>query len=36
MAGSLPDTETRRLQILLEIAQLADFRSGFVHASFRR
>ncbi len=36
MPDSLPDLETRRSQILLEIAQLGDFRRGSVHASFRR
>ncbi len=36
MPDSLPDLEARRSQILLEIAQLGDFRRGSVHASFRR
>ncbi len=36
MPDSLPDVEARRSQLLLEIAQLGDFRRGSVHASFRR
>ena len=36
MPDSLSDLETRRSQILLEIAKLGDFRRGSVHASFRR
>ncbi len=36
MPDSLPDLEARRSQVLLEIAQLGDFRRGSVHASFRR
>ena len=36
MPQSLPDLESRRSQILLEIAQLGDFRRGSVHAAFRR
>lgn len=36
MPDSLPDLESRRSQVLLEIAQLGDFRRGSVHASFRR
>ena len=36
MPDSLPDLEARRSQILLEVAQLGDFRRGSVHASFRR
>lgn len=33
---SLPALEERRSQILLEIAQLGDFRPGSIHAQFRR
>ena len=36
MPNPLPDLETRRCQVLLEIAQLGDFRRGSVHTSFRR
>ena len=36
MPQSLPDLESRRSRILLEIAQLGDFRRGSVHAAFRR
>ena len=36
MPDSLPDLEARRSQILLEIAQLGDFRRGSVQSSFRR
>lgn len=32
MPDSLPDLEARRSQVLLEIAQLGDFRRGSVHA----
>ena len=36
MPDSLPDLEARRSRILLEIAQLGDFRPGSVQAYFRR
>ena len=36
MPEPLSDLESRRSQILLEIARLGDFRRGSVHAAFRR
>ena len=36
MSEPLPDLESRRSQILLEIAHLDDCRRGSVHAAFRR
>ena len=36
MPDSLPDLEVRRSQILLEVAQLGDFRPGCVNPLYRR